>query len=78
MVPRKPPRLPYKKRGSAPYRNYEKKSIEKLLMPNDDPTVFEFPCRFPAAPSIRPESRAQDFDQKRLFGMGRAPKKFLP
>src|SRR5215469_12520557 len=35
-------------------------------MSNGDPRIFELPCRFPAAPSIRPESRAQDFDQKGL------------
>jgi hypothetical protein len=39
---------------------------------------FELPCRFPAAPSIRQESREQGFDQKRLFDTGRASKKFLP
>jgi hypothetical protein len=47
-------------------------------MPNGDPKIFEPPCRFPAAPSIRPESRMQGFDQKRLFDMGRTSKKFLP
>jgi hypothetical protein len=36
------------------------------LMPNGDPRIFELPCRFPAAPSIRPKSRVQGFDQKRL------------
>jgi hypothetical protein len=33
---------------------------------------------FPAAPSIRPESRVQGFDQKRLFDEGRTAKKILP
>jgi hypothetical protein len=47
-------------------------------MPNGDPKDFELPCRFPAAPSIRPESRMQGFDQKRLFDTGRTSKKFLP
>jgi hypothetical protein len=47
-------------------------------IPDVDPTVFEFPCRFPAAPSVRPENRVHDFDQKRLFGAGRAAKKFFP
>jgi hypothetical protein len=47
-------------------------------LPNGDPRIFEFPCWFPAAPSIRPENPEQDFDQKRLFDMGRPRKKFLP
>jgi hypothetical protein len=46
--------------------------------PNGDPTVFGFPCRFPAAPSIRLESREHAFDQKRLFGSRQAAKKFFP
>jgi hypothetical protein len=40
--------------------------------------IFELPCRFPAAPSIRPESRVQGFDQKRLFDEGRTAKKIYP
>jgi hypothetical protein len=47
-------------------------------VPNGDPTVFGFPCSFPAAPSIQPESREQGFDQKGLFGSRRAAKKFFP
>jgi hypothetical protein len=47
-------------------------------MPNGDPRIFEFPCRFPAAPSIRSENRDQGFDRKRLFDTGRTSKKFLP
>ena len=47
-------------------------------MLNGDPTVFGLPCCFPAAPSIRPEDRVQGFDQKRLFGVGQAPKNFFP
>src|SRR5271165_5815504 len=47
-------------------------------MPNGDPTVFGFPCRFPAAPSIRSESRVQGFDQKRLSVRARSEKKFFP
>jgi hypothetical protein len=47
-------------------------------MPNGDPTVFGFPCRFPAAPSILPESRMQDFDPKRFFSADEPRKKFFP
>jgi hypothetical protein len=42
-----------------------------VSMPNGDPRIFDFPCRFPAAPSIRPENRDQGFDRKRLFDTGR-------
>jgi hypothetical protein len=49
-----------------------------LPMANRDLMVFGLPCRFPAAPSIRPERRVQDFDNKRLFGAGGAGKKFFP
>jgi hypothetical protein len=31
-------------------------------MRNGDRAVFGFPCRFPAAPSIRPKIRLQDID----------------
>jgi hypothetical protein len=48
------------------------------LRPNDDPTVFGLPCRFPAEPSVRPERRGQNIDYKRLFDSGQAQKKFLP
>jgi hypothetical protein len=34
------------------------------LMPNGDPTVFGFPCQFPAAPPIRLGSGIQVIDQK--------------
>jgi hypothetical protein len=47
-------------------------------MPNGDPRIFALPCRFPAAPLIRPVSRVQGFDQKRVFDTGRTSKKFLP
>jgi hypothetical protein len=47
-------------------------------MPTGGPKDFELPCRFPAAPSIRLESRVQGFDQKRLFDGGQTSKKFLP
>jgi hypothetical protein len=40
--------------------------------------IFEFPCRFPAAPSIRPKRRVQGFDSKRFLDTGRTSKKFLP
>jgi hypothetical protein len=33
-------------------------------MPNGDPTVFGFPCHFPAAPSIPPKNCAQHIDRK--------------
>jgi hypothetical protein len=32
-----------------------------------DPTVFVFPCRFPAAPSIRSVIRVQKIDKKWIF-----------
>jgi len=47
-------------------------------MPNGNPPVFGLPCRFPAAPSIRPKDRSQGFDHKRLSDARRASKKFLP
>jgi hypothetical protein len=47
-------------------------------MPNGDPKIFELPCRFPAALSIRPESGVQGSVKKRLFDTGRTSKKFLP
>jgi len=47
-------------------------------MPNGDPTVFGFPCRFPAAPSIRRDNHVQDFDKKRLSGKGASREKNLP
>jgi len=47
-------------------------------MPTGDPTVFGFPCRFPAAPSVRPESGAQDIDQKRTFRCSASREEFLP
>ena len=65
-------RLP--RRRTAPHIDYS----NNRLMPNGDPTVFGIPCRFPAAPSIRPRRRVQGFDQKRFFGSGRAQKKLLP
>jgi hypothetical protein len=34
------------------------------LMPNGDPTVLGFPCRFPAAPPIRLKSGVQVIDQQ--------------
>jgi len=73
------------KRSSAPYkatmRNYQLVNYydgNRRPIPTDDPTVFGLPCRFPAAPSIRPESCAQGIDQERLFDAGRTPKKFFP
>jgi hypothetical protein len=47
-------------------------------MPNDDAMVFGLPCRFPAAPSIRPESLVQGIDRKRLLDVDQAQKKFFP
>src|SRR5271167_2265164 len=46
-------------------------------MPNGDRTGFGFPCRFPAAPSIRPESREQGIDHKRLFNCRANPEKIF-
>jgi len=47
-------------------------------MPNGDPAVFGLPCRFPAAPSIRPESSAQDVDKKHFSVRGEPRKNFYP
>jgi len=47
-------------------------------MPNGDPRVFGFPCRFPARLSILVERRAQVDDPTRFFGAGGVPKNFYP
>jgi hypothetical protein len=47
-------------------------------MPNGDPTVFAFPCRFPAAPSVRPENWVQDVDHKSFSGAGEPREYFFP
>jgi hypothetical protein len=48
------------------------------VMPDADPAVFGLPCRFPAAPSIRSDSRMQWFDPKRLLEGRASPKKIFP
>src|SRR6516164_6419901 len=47
-------------------------------MPDGDPTVFGLPCRFPAAPSIRPESRVQGLARKDFSVRGEPRKNFFP
>src|SRR6516162_8293479 len=42
-----------------------------------DPTVFRFPCRFPAALSIRPKNRVQDADYEDFPLRGEPRKKIF-
>jgi hypothetical protein len=52
--------------------------INNRMLPTGDPAVFGFPCRFPAAPSIRPENRVQHIDLKDLPVQGEPRKKIFP
>jgi hypothetical protein len=45
-------------------------------MPTGDRVVFRFPCRFPAAPSIRPRNRVQDIDYEDFPLRGEPRKNF--
>jgi len=62
--------------GNYQFMNYY--TGNDRAMPNGDPRVFGFPCRFPARLSILVERRAQVDDPTRFFGAGGVPKNFYP
>src|SRR5271166_3581766 len=62
--------------GNSNVTNYYDSNHHRST-PSGDPAVFGLPCRFPAALLIRPGSCIQGLDQKRLFGVARAPGKIF-
>jgi len=44
-------------------------------MPDRDPSIFRFPCRFPAKPSIIAERHKQVYDRTGFFRIGNSRKK---